>query len=350
MNQNNEVSVRQLSMICLLSLALNAVVRPFVEGNGASAQVIIPAEFLTTICLLLLLWGLQWCTGLVQQETLRDGSTEGSQVFLGCCVVLFALEMGAGIRRTERFFSYVSDEPLPQMIIYLLVFAVAFYAMRCGLSAIGRLFGLLMWIFAASIVLLVIANVQQMQMENLTVNPFSVSAILQATAQKFSLSPILVLFFFFSFGKPVQKKKTAISRVLWLLFGFSVVLTVVAELVLGERAHTQMQNVYALSRLGRISVFKRMDVIHIAAWMMLAFGKAAALGVGIKTALEPLLRMRQRKNSVWYAQLLGALGLLCVRFIDETTVKNILTIGTLIVFLVMAILGCKIRWKHEKKD
>ena len=49
--------------------------------------------------------------------------------------------------RSEALFRYVSDEPMPQLLVYGLFLLVVFYALRCGLEGIVRVLGLAAGLF-----------------------------------------------------------------------------------------------------------------------------------------------------------------------------------------------------------
>ena len=72
----------------------------------------------------------------------------------------------------------------------------------------------------------------------------------------------------------------------------------------------QNQTVYALSRLGSISVMQRLDAMHCAVWMMMEITKVCAFAVGLRSALQFFLPQ-------WNTERLcaGALSLLVVMFL-----------------------------------
>ncbi len=65
-----------------------------------------------------------------------------------------------------------------------------------------------------------------------------------------------------------REKRRPLLKTLALLCVFYIGLTFCSEAVLGMKAQLQQQTIHTLSRLGSISVFRRLDALHIAAWML----------------------------------------------------------------------------------
>lgn len=340
---------RQLAVLLFLTLALDMVVRPFTQGAGPAAQAAIPAACLAAAAAVLAARALFACAGGPRAAVLRKGKTRASRFFLALCAAAFALGMGACIQRAERFFRYVSDEPMPRLVVYGLLFAVSFYAMRSGLETVLRLSGLLAWLFAAATVLLLLSNAGQMRLENLPVEAFDVRTILRGAAAVFTLSPAVALYFFWAVDTP-QESRCAFGKAVLCLCGFFAALTLAAQLVLGARAAEQLQTAHTLSRLGRLSVFRRMDAVQIAVWMMLAFAKAAALGTGAQAALAPLMPAGRRRMAGAWALAAGAAGALCANLLSESALQAVQTAATAAVLTVLCAAGWQVGRHNEKKD
>ena len=134
MNEHTTVSAKQLCTLVFLSLAVDMAVRPFTSGGSAGAQIAILAAVLNTAVVSILLLPV---LGLLRREaftTLKGGVTFGSKALLTLSAVLFAAGGAAAMVRSEAFFRYVSDEPMPQLLVYGLFLLVVFYALRCGLE------------------------------------------------------------------------------------------------------------------------------------------------------------------------------------------------------------------------
>ena len=147
MNEHTTVSAKQLCTLVFLSLAVDMTVRPFTSGGSAGAQIAILAAVLNTAVVSILLLPV---LGLLRREaftTLKGGVTFGSKALLTLSAVLFAAGGAAAMVRSEALFRYVSDEPMPQLLVYGLFLLVVFYALRCGLEGIVRVLGLAAGLF-----------------------------------------------------------------------------------------------------------------------------------------------------------------------------------------------------------
>ena len=167
--------------------------------------------------------------------------------------------------RSEAFFRYVSDEPMPQLLVYGLFLLVVFYALRCGLEGIVRVLGLAAGLFLLSMALMLVSNLGGMHLSNLTFQPFDFPEVLRTAARGFTLPPELPLFCLLSLHANREKRRPLL-KTLALLCVFYIGLTFCSEAVLGMKAQLQQQTIHTLSRLGSISVFRRLDALHIAAW------------------------------------------------------------------------------------
>ena len=194
MNEHTTVSAKQLCTLVFLSLAVDMAVRPFTSGGSAGAQIAILAAVLNTAVVSILLLPV---LGLLRREaftTLKGGVTFGSKALLTLSAVLFAAGGAAAMVRSEAFFRYVSDEPMPQLLVYGLFLLVVFYALRCGLESIVRVLGLAAGLFLLSMALMLVSNLGGVHLSNLTFQPFDFPEVLRTAARGFTLPPELPLF------------------------------------------------------------------------------------------------------------------------------------------------------------
>ena len=119
--------------------------------------------------------------GLLRREaftTLKGGVTFGSKALLTLSAVLFAAGGAAAMVRSEAFFRYVSDEPMPQLLVYGLFLLVVFYA----LEGIVRVLGLAAGLFLLSMALMLVSNLGGVHLSNLTFQPFDFPEVLRTAA------------------------------------------------------------------------------------------------------------------------------------------------------------------------
>ena len=338
MNEHTTVSAKQLCTLVFLSLAVDMAVRPFTSGGSAGAQIAILAAVLNTAVVSILLLPV---LGLLRREaftTLKGGVTFGSKALLTLSAVLFAAGGAAAMVRSEAFFRYVSDEPMPQLLVYGLFLLVVFYALRCGLESIVRVLGLAAGLFLLSMALMLVSNLGGMHLSNLTFQPFDFPEVLRTAARG-----LLSL-------HANREKRRPLLKTLALLCVFYIGLTFCSEAVLGMKAQLQQQTIHTLSRLGSISVFRRLDALHIAAWMLAELCKVAALAYGVQSALTPLLPHSQRggKTCGYAVGLLAVLLAVCAGAPPET-LRAVLTAGTAVLLACTVVYGCVMEGFYAKK-
>ena len=122
---------------------------------------------------------------------------------------------------------------------------------------------------------MLVSNLGGMHLSNLTFQPFDFPEVLRTAARGFTLPPELPLFCLLSLHANREKRRPLL-KTLALLCVFYIGLTFCSEAVLGMKAQLQQQTIHTLSRLGSISVFRRLDALHIAAWMLAELCKVAA--------------------------------------------------------------------------
>lgn len=323
--------VRGTAGLLLLTTAADFLIRPFAQAAGLTAQQGIAAAALNTALVCLLLWPLcRW----------RLHTLKGRPFLTAALFVLFAFAGGEALVRTESFLRYVSDEPLPHLTVYLLALAVTFYAVRSGPEAVARACGVLLWALGASLVLLILANVQGMRLENLQLAPFSWSGLIKNAAAGFLLPAQIPLFFFLT-QKDSGRKGKHFAATLWLLYGLYVLLALCAEFVLGSQAQVQSQLPHTLARLGSISVFKRLDTLHLAIWLPAELLKISAFAIGLRGLVETVWPQMLRAHASNWALAAIAAGTICVGMMPHEQFLWAQTAASAAVLVAMG-------WKHEK--
>lgn len=326
MNEGGAARGGALCTMVFLSLAVGMAVRPFAEGGTPPAQTAIPAALLNTalVCLALtpLLRLLQGGGFLALR-----GAGAGARPLLALAAALLALAGAAETVRAEAFLRYVSDEPLPRLLVYGVLVLGVLYALHCGLDSLLRVCGLAAGLFLCSMLLMLASNWRGMRLTNLTAGAFDAAGILRTAARGFCLPAELLLVFLLGThhgpGEAVRLRRT-----LGLLCVFYSGLVFCTEAVLGPAAQMQQQTVHTLSRLGSLSVFRRLDAVHTGAWLLAELCRAAALACGACTALRRLLPPRLRAHAARYAAGLLLLALACCARLPEIYTRAGITAGT----------------------
>lgn len=349
MKQNESVTAHLLGIVLFLCSAVDIAVRPFTADARAGAQVLIPAAAINTLITILLCIPLLRAVEKPHFKILKSGVTADSKLFLAAVTVIFTMGAAAAYLRTGEFIRYVSDGPIPQIVMIVIPSLCVLYALRCGKAGLMRTFGLVNAAFLGSFLLLLISNAQSMRFSHLSFEAFSPTEIFSAAAGGFTLMPELMLFCLFASQKEHHTQRV-LTRTLAALAAFYMAVTFFTELVIGAKAQTQMQTVHTLSRLGSISVFRRMDAVHSALWILAELCKISVLCCGASHALKALFNTEQ-KHTAEYASV--ALLLLTAPFLvilPAQVINVILTAGTGLL-IVYTIVACKVtEVLHGQKD
>lgn len=344
MSRAETARARQVCMFVFLSLAVDMAVRSFTRRATSGAQVEVLAALLDTAAALALLSPI-----LTRACAVPDGPSAGTKIWRGAAAILFAAAAASSVARSEAFFRYVSDEPIPQAITCGIFVLAVFYALRCGPEGILRASGLSCAAFLASMALLFVSNWDSMHFFNLTITPFDADKILETAIKGFALHPEILLFCILAAGSSGRKSRP-LYRTLMLLCAFYIALSVCAQAVLGDRVQLQVQTIHTLSRLGSLSVFRRLDALHIAAWMLAELCKAAGLACGAQTVLAPLLPRQWGESApAKFAAGLLVLMLVICAGIPAYALQMAFTVGTGALLVAMAFGKREAKAAHAEK-
>lgn len=289
-----QIRTQGLCVMLFVLLSTDLVIRPFSQRAGVRAQVYVPAAFLAGLLVLVLTVPLVRAMG---EPPVRDR--------LKACwahsrwaipfAVLFSFGAASAMMRGSIFLQYISDESTPKWIAAALMLAIAWYAMRCGVETLLRVCGILFWLFCVSIILLLVSNAQEMRVYHLSLQPFSPGEVFWAAVKGISISAQIPLFLWF-FASGTRRAEKGFAGTVFVVMILAAVFSTVSEMVLGTQAQVQNQTVYALSRLGSISVMQRLDALHCGVWMMMEITKVCAFAVGLRSALQGIVPSRSQNH------------------------------------------------------
>ncbi len=348
MSERPIVGARQLCMLLFLSLAVDMVIRSLTASGMPSAQKAIPAALLDAAIVSLLLIaplrGQRLGTGAAW-----NGKAWGTKFLLFSAALLLAAAGAGAAARASEFFRYVSDEPLPALVIYAVFFAVVLYALRSGVESLARAAGIAAGIFLASMLLMLAPNLGGMRLFHLSYEPFDLPSILEIAARGFTLPPELLLLFLL---RPCvgETERVPLHRTILALALFYIGLSFCVQAVLGPAAQSQTQTIHTLSRLGSLSVFRRLDALHIAAWMLAALCRLAALACGVRYATARLLPQGQRRYADRYAVGLLAAAVAVCSGVPRAAMNTALTVGTAALLVFMTGYGAFREDVYAKKN
>lgn len=224
---------------------------------------------------------------------------------------VLALSAGMELMQCLRFYNYVLADQLPVSWFLALALGVAGYAAAYPEEALDRVSLVVLVFLAGSLLLLIVSVAPQMRTENLQYSQDLLADLLAALPLRFALLPEYLLFPIMMAGRP----RAARRGYAWLLgagFGLESLLAVLSESVLGPAGAQQSQPIYTIARLGGISVFRRLDAVHVGIWLLLFFIKTGLyLRAFLWLAQEAMPRLRRPVGGAAGAVLiLCAFGLL----------------------------------------
>lgn len=284
----------------LLAAALTgSFIRPFGQpAEQPTAQSALLAALAAAPCL----WAL---LSLYAGATARRQRPVWFSLLLAAALLLSA---GMELAQCLRFYNHVLAEQLPVLCFLLLALGVAAVAAARSIRALDRAALLILAILGGSLVLLAVSVAPQMRTENLLYAAQPARAFAHAFGLRFALLPEYLLLPLLGGPANPGEARRGYGWLLGLSFGLEGLLTVLSEAVLGQAAARQSQPVYTIARLGGVSVFRRLDAVHVAVWLLLFF-----LRVGLYLwAILWLVRGPQPSKQTAAGSALGAAAILIV--------------------------------------
>lgn len=289
MAHKTTVSLRQLGCGVFLCLLCESVIRPMAGGAALPAYSRVTAGVLCGFAVWFLLRWFCRAAGREEGAALLAGKGRGSRLTLLFMAVSFSLGAGRSLEQTETFYRYVSTEGLALRVFLFLTLAVCLYAVKIGLESLLRSGGILFGLFVFSVVLLIAGNAPAMQLEHLQIPQEPMQEILASCVKGFHLTPELLLFGLYAHTTCPARSEGIFVRVLTIAVMADILLACLTELVLGPFGAMQIQPLHTLARIGGISVFRRVDAIHVAIWLLISLFRTALLCAGLSDVLRPVL-------------------------------------------------------------
>ena len=331
MRQTDRISARQLLICVYLSVSAEMIIKPFREPIQFPAQILIPAAALNLLAVDLLLWPLQ-------KDRMPDGAGKTNWLRYPAWILtaaLLTLSSGVTISEANGFLGFTGEWQLPFSLFLVLILGLLFYAVRLGSEGFARVGGVLLVLFLASIVLVAVSNLRDMQLENLDAGVFSAKEIGQAMYGGIYLSPAFLA------GAVLSQKVSDRSRFRWkrlllAIFATYAFFALLSELVLGGFAWSQRQPIYTLARIGSLSVFRRLDSLHASIWLMALLLKLIEEAAAIELLMQKLLPRRGKRYSVSLTVLLiGCTGIALYNTFSEEIFRWLTWGGVAAVILLM---------------
>ena len=249
-----------------------------------------------------------------------------------CAAMLLSTAME--LRQGQKFYSYVMDRQLVPIAFLLLVLSAAYYGAHAGLATLERTAGIIFAVVFLSLSALLISIWPKLSFSHLQTDSINFKQVVQTAGIHFYLPPALVLIPHLN-----SSKKTAHEgvRLLFIAFAIGCALQMLGEMTLGNAYAGQQQPLYTVARLGGISVFRRLDAIHVSVWLLLFILKVSFYIASI-CCLWKIKFPTHSSSNVRMISILGILlCLMAIRRMDERTVfavqQGLLFVGMLLSML-----------------
>lgn len=293
------INGEQLTIAVYLCLVCDSLIRPIAGGASIEAYGRIFGAFIcATLVFVIFKIFLKKCR---QEEftAMLAGKSKGSSVVLVLLAACFLFGAARSVQQSETFYRYAGGQSLPLTLFLVILLGICLYSAKAGLESLLRTGVILSVFLVGSLLLIVVANAPQMRLQNLQIPNQPIQSILKSCMAGFNLTPELLLIAVFGHSCRQQKTVGMLAKILMLVVFSDLLFTIVSELILGQFEALQVQPIHTLARLGGISVFRRLDAVHVSIWLLIAVFRTAILCAGLVDVIRPLVSKAKKQFVVW---------------------------------------------------
>ena len=324
---------KQAATLVFAAFLTDSFLQPFgrqAEVLPARTAILSGAVRFALLCAAALLY-LRWC-GRARPGRIR------SLLLCAALVLSIALEVIQG----ERFYNYVMQQQLQALLFLLLVFGAAYYGAFAGVQALGRAAWPVLALAGASILVLGWSVAGQMQFSHLQTPPATAASLAELAIRRFYLPPELVLLPFLC---DQGGDGRGAAKLVGAVFLADSLLALLGEMTLGAAYTSEAQPVYTIARLGGLSVFRRLDALHVGVWLLLFLLKISLYFAGF-LRLWRNVRPNSRHGPYWIA--LAAVLVVFLAVWNQNEAEALLVQQVLLALVVLGA-GCRFIAKEAKK-
>ncbi len=239
---------------------------------------------------------------------------KGGKVMALICGVYFLLSAVLTVFSTEQFMVNAAyPEASPIFFVLTLTLAAA-YAAHLGLESIARSGFIIFIIFVCGVLFAFLGNLEQINL--IFIRPLGTGGfgeVLRIAVNLTARSPEILLFAILlpNLGKNRGVKRGAIYYLLLSSLILEVIVFLISA-VLGQLAQEEAFPFYTVGTLAKISIFQRLDAVHMSVWVLTAFIRT---GLYLWAAVELFQSLIPVKKHRFVLPFLGILalvgGMLC---------------------------------------
>ena len=278
-------------------------------------------------------------------------------VFAVIYAMIAFFQLTGGIVAFEYFMTN-AIYPNSSMIFIILTMCIAcFFAARMGLEGLARAGGIIFVFFLISTALIISGTVGSVDLTNL--HPALQSPVASAVRAGFaSVSRAAEMYLLILLFPKIKgnRVKCSIGLVLMTLV-FNAVTAFLAITVLGEFGNTQTYPYYTLASISDLSIFQRLDALHMTIWVFVAFLRITLFILIANYCLQMVLPQRSHKYCMPALFVISAATALIVgyspnllRDLNSTSSVIVLTLTTGLPLVMLLFVKRKKKEDSHEKD
>jgi Spore germination protein. len=240
------------------------------------------------------------------------------------------------------FFQTESEVVFPVVAIVALMMLAVLYALTKGIEGIARFAFIGAVIFVSVMGFMVMANGTRMDITNLAYSSTDWRmGVHNAFADNTLLCPEIPAYFVLKrFVRHQDAHKYSFALFYSVQALVTGLFTVAQELVFGTLASIQSYPVYSLAVVGEISIFQRLDVLHLAVWCIMSLIKVSVLAAACAVLLRDMLPCRKYLNTgICCAVALGTLVFPAL-FSAKPKLPDWIAMGLFVLVIILLTVSC----------
>lgn len=279
--QTGKITARQLIVLLIVSRCVVVLNRPASFCTDMSAREVLLALLISVGIVALL-------DSSPVKRILHN--VRGNAVTKWLLIVLFLISSIRTMLALVIFFQAETETLFPVLPIIFLAMSVVLFALVCGMEGIARFAPIIAVLFVAVVGFTILTNGMRMEITNLLFPEASATVrIANAVLADTLLCPEIAAYFVLRrYLRKEDKPRASLRTFYSIQAGMIALFALAQELVFGSFAKLQSYPIYAMAVVGEFSIFQRLDVLHIAIWILVCIVKLCTLSLAGTSLLQDL--------------------------------------------------------------
>ncbi len=245
----------------------------------------------------------------------------------------------------EGFLSETLFQNSPAVIIIALLIFASAYGAYLGIEALGRFANIVFALVSISVLLILISLLKSISLLNFgTIRLEDIKTIIKTAGQGVLSNTGIITALILA---PSVNKKHSKGFLFWNVASLLIVEAIAFSVngVLGDYALGKEYPYYNTATIAEFSIFKRLDIIYMCVWILVAFIKTTYYLLLAKNLLDNILQKKAKKYSLFFCG--GIIFLLsficstqpiCYQYIKVITNSGFVLIGFVVLLPVILLL------------